>query len=29
MALPKSEQQSPEWQAATESLLMAAEDCGQ
>src|ERR1700694_3011090 len=28
MALPKSEQQSPEWQAATEALLMAAEDRG-
>ena len=26
MALPKSEQQAPEWQAATEALLMAAED---
>jgi hypothetical protein len=28
MALPKSKQQSPEWQAATEALLMAAEDRG-
>jgi hypothetical protein len=28
MALPKSEQQSPEWQAAAEALLMAAEDRG-
>jgi len=27
-ALPKSKQQSPEWQAATEALLMAAEDRG-
>jgi hypothetical protein len=25
---PKSKQQSPEWQAATEALLMAAEDRG-
>jgi hypothetical protein len=28
MALPKAKQQSPEWQAATEALLMAAEDRG-
>ena len=28
-AAPKSKQQSPEWQAATEALLMAAEDRGQ
>jgi len=28
MALPKSKQQAPEWQAATEALLMAAEDRG-
>jgi hypothetical protein len=28
IALPKSEQQAPEWQAATEALLMAAEDRG-
>ena len=28
MALPKSEQQAPEWQAATEALLMAAEGRG-
>jgi hypothetical protein len=28
MKLPKSKQQSPEWQAATEALLMAAEDRG-
>jgi hypothetical protein len=28
MALPKSKQQSPEWQAATEALLMAAEGRG-
>jgi hypothetical protein len=27
-ALPKSEQQAPEWQAATEALLMAAEERG-
>jgi hypothetical protein len=27
-ALPKAEQQSPEWQAATEALIMAAEDRG-
>ena len=26
MKLPKSKQQAPEWQAATEALLMAAED---
>jgi hypothetical protein len=28
IALPKSQQQAPEWQAATEALLMAAEDRG-
>jgi hypothetical protein len=28
LALPKSKQQSPEWQAATEALLMAAENRG-
>jgi len=28
MALPKSKHQSPEWQAATEALLMAAEGRG-
>ena len=28
MKLSKSKQQSPEWQAATEALLMAAEDRG-
>jgi hypothetical protein len=28
MKLPKAEQASPEWQAATEALLMAAEDRG-
>ncbi len=28
MKLPKSKQQSLEWQAATEALLMAAEDRG-
>lgn len=28
MALPRSKQQSPEWQAATEALLMVAEDRG-
>jgi hypothetical protein len=28
MALPKSEQQAPEWQVAAEALLMAAEDRG-
>jgi len=28
MALPKSKQQALEWQAATEALLMAAEDRG-
>lgn len=28
MALPKSKQQSPEWQAAAEALMMAAEDRG-
>ena len=28
MALPKAQQQSPEWQAAAEALLMAAEDRG-
>ena len=28
MKLPKAKQQSPEWQAATEALLMAAEDRG-
>jgi hypothetical protein len=28
MKLPQSKQQSPEWQAATEALLMAAEDRG-
>ena len=27
-ALPKVEQKSPEWQAATEALIMAAEDRG-
>jgi hypothetical protein len=27
-ALPKAEQESPEWQAATEALIMAAEDRG-
>jgi hypothetical protein len=27
-ALPKAEQQSPEWQGATEALIMAAEDRG-
>ena len=26
MKLPKAQQNSPEWQAATEALLMAAED---
>ena len=26
--LPKSKQESPEWQAATEALIMAAEDRG-
>jgi hypothetical protein len=28
MALPKSKQQAPEWHAAIEALLMAAEDRG-
>jgi hypothetical protein len=28
LALPKSKHQSPEWQAATEALLMAAENRG-
>ena len=28
MKLPKAKQQRPEWQAATEALLMAAEDRG-
>jgi hypothetical protein len=28
MALPKAKQQSPEWHAAAEALLMAAEDRG-
>ncbi len=28
LALSKSKQQSPEWQATTEALLMAAEDRG-
>ena len=28
MKLPKAQQNSPEWQAATEALLMAAEDRG-
>jgi hypothetical protein len=28
MKLPKAEQDLPEWQAATEALLMAAEDRG-
>jgi hypothetical protein len=28
LALPKSEQHSPEWQAAGEAVIMAAEDCG-
>jgi hypothetical protein len=28
MALPKSKQQAPGWHAATEALLMAAEDRG-
>ena len=28
MKLPKSEQRAPEWQAATEALIMAAEDRG-
>jgi hypothetical protein len=28
MKLPKAQQQSPEWQAATEALLMAAEERG-
>src|ERR1700682_3340422 len=28
MALPKAKQQSPEWQAAAEALLMAAGDRG-
>jgi hypothetical protein len=28
LALPKAKQNSPEWQAATEALLMAAEDRG-
>jgi hypothetical protein len=28
VALPKSKQRDPEWQAATEALLMAAEDRG-
>jgi hypothetical protein len=27
-ALPRAEQQSPEWQGATEALIMAAEDRG-
>jgi len=27
-ALPKTKQQSPEWQAATKALIMAAEDRG-
>jgi hypothetical protein len=28
VALPRAQQHSPEWQAATEALLMAAEDRG-
>jgi hypothetical protein len=28
MKLPKGEQHLDEWQAATEALIMAAEDCG-
>jgi hypothetical protein len=28
MKLPKAKQNSPEWQAATEALLLAAEDRG-
>ena len=28
MKLPKSKQQSPEWQAAGEAVIMAAEDRG-
>jgi hypothetical protein len=28
MKLPKAQQQSPEWQAATEAVIMAAEDRG-
>ena len=28
MKLPKAEQQAPEWQAATEALIMAAENRG-
>lgn len=28
MKLPKAEQQAPEWQAATEALIMAAEGRG-
>jgi hypothetical protein len=28
MKLPKGEQHLEEWQAATEALMMAAEDCG-
>jgi hypothetical protein len=28
LALPKSKQQSPEWQAAGEAVIMAAEDRG-
>jgi hypothetical protein len=28
LKLPKSEQQSPEWQAAAEAVMMAAEDRG-
>jgi hypothetical protein len=28
LALPKSKQQSPEWQAAAEALMMPAEDRG-
>jgi hypothetical protein len=28
MALPKAQQQAPEWQAAAEALMMAAEDRG-
>jgi hypothetical protein len=28
MALPKTKQQNPEWQAAAEALLMTAEDRG-
>jgi hypothetical protein len=27
-ALPRAKQESPEWQAATEALIMAAEDRG-